>query len=259
MELTFQILEGFEKGRLFRALSSPVSIGREDENSLRLNDDRVSRFHAKISVETGEVILVDLDSTNGTRVNGQPINLRCLLPGDRIQIGKTAILFGSSADIQKSLEDIQSEQASPRQPAEIDAKSGKATGTSGNTTLGRYVAPWGGETAPIDGPWKYPEPGNVHSDKGLVFFGKSALPPLPAHMSPTQVARLSELLDFLHWNLCLATEKMQGNQIESGQSSTIDFASTQRILAVQIALARYALALADPVVNDEINASIERS
>jgi pSer/pThr/pTyr-binding forkhead associated (FHA) protein len=76
MELTFQILEGFEKGRLFRALSSPVSIGREDENSLRLNDDRVSRFHAKISVEKGEVILVDLDSTNGTRVNGQPINLR---------------------------------------------------------------------------------------------------------------------------------------------------------------------------------------
>ena len=244
MELTFQILEGFEKGRFFRALSSPVSIGREDENSLRLNDDRVSRFHAKISVEKGEVILVDLDSTNGTRVNGQPINLRCLLPGDRIQIGKTAILFGSSADIQKRLEDIQSEQASPRQPAEIDAKSGKATGTSGNTTLGRYVAPWGGETAPIDGPWKYPEPGNVHSDNGLVFFGKSALPPLPAHMSPTQVARLSELLE---------------TQIESGQSSTVDFASTQRILAVQIALARYALALADPVVNDEINASIERS
>src|SRR2546430_7577561 len=96
---TFQVLEGVDKGRVFRNLPTPVTIGREEGNVLRLNDERVSRFHAKIQFDNGEVILTDLESTNGTRVNGNVVQIRRLRPGDRIGVGRSPLLFGSDQEI----------------------------------------------------------------------------------------------------------------------------------------------------------------
>ena len=42
-EITIQVLEGLERGRVFDSLETPVTIGREDDNSIQLNDERVSR------------------------------------------------------------------------------------------------------------------------------------------------------------------------------------------------------------------------
>ncbi len=78
--VTFQVLEGIDKGRAFRELPTPVTIGREEGNVLRLNDERVSRFHAKVQADSGEIILTDLESTNGTRVNGNVVQIRRLRP-----------------------------------------------------------------------------------------------------------------------------------------------------------------------------------
>src|SRR5919199_816416 len=97
--VTFQVLEGIDKGRIFRDLTTPVTIGREEGNLLRLNDERVSRYHAKVQFDNGEVILTDLESTNGTRVNGNVVQIRRLRPGDRIGIGRSLLLFGSEAEI----------------------------------------------------------------------------------------------------------------------------------------------------------------
>src|SRR6267154_6890332 len=97
--VTFQVLEGNDKGRTFRELPTPVSIGREEGNLLRLNDERVSRFHAKVQFDNGEVILTDLESTNGTRVNGNVVQIRRLRAGDRIGVGRSLLLFGSDAEI----------------------------------------------------------------------------------------------------------------------------------------------------------------
>src|SRR5579875_3416709 len=97
--VTFQILEGIDKGRMFRELATPVTIGREEGNVLRLNDERVSRFHAKVQHDNGEIILTDLESTNGTRVNGNVVQIRRLRPGDRIGVGKSLLLFGSEQEI----------------------------------------------------------------------------------------------------------------------------------------------------------------
>src|SRR3989440_7706514 len=97
--VTFQVLEGVDKGRVFRDLAVPVTIGREEGNLLRLNDERISRFHAKIQFDNNEVILTDLESTNGTRVNGTVVQIRRLRPGDRVGMGRTLLLFGSEQEI----------------------------------------------------------------------------------------------------------------------------------------------------------------
>src|SRR3954453_18734998 len=97
--VTFQILEGTDKGRVFRDLPTPVTIGREEGNVLRLNDERVSRFHVKIQSDNGEIILTDLDSTNGTRVNGTVVQIRRLRVGDRVHVGPSILLFGSEQEI----------------------------------------------------------------------------------------------------------------------------------------------------------------
>jgi len=64
--VTFLVLEGVDKGRVYRNMQLPVTLGREEGNGLRLNDERVSRYHAKVQTEDGDIILTDLDSTNGT-------------------------------------------------------------------------------------------------------------------------------------------------------------------------------------------------
>src|SRR5436853_1314765 len=97
--VTFQILEGIDKGRVFRDVTVPVSIGREEGNSLRLNDERVSRYHAKVQIDGDDYILTDLESTNGTRVNGTTVQIRRLRIGDRIGVGRSLLLFGSNEEI----------------------------------------------------------------------------------------------------------------------------------------------------------------
>src|SRR5438477_11548245 len=94
-KVTFQILEGIDKGRIFHDLATPVTIGREEGNLLRLNDERVSRFHAKVQCDGGEIILTDLESTNGTRVNGNVVQIRRLRFGDRVGIGRSLLLYGT--------------------------------------------------------------------------------------------------------------------------------------------------------------------
>lgn len=75
-------------------LTSPLTIlGRGTDCDLRLVDQGVSRHHAEIRVEDGEVVLVDLDSTNGTFVNGQPIRRVSLTDGTRVTLGRTTLVF----------------------------------------------------------------------------------------------------------------------------------------------------------------------
>src|SRR5437660_2079027 len=99
MMVTFQVLDGVDRGKIFRNLMPPVTIGREEGNILRLNDERVSRFHAKVQQDNSDIILTDLESTNGTRVNGNVVQIRRLRPGDRISVGRSLLRFGSEQEI----------------------------------------------------------------------------------------------------------------------------------------------------------------
>jgi hypothetical protein len=75
-------------------LSAPLTIlGRGTDCDLRLVDPGVSRHHAELRVEDGEVVLVDLGSTNGTFVNGQPVRRISLTDGTRVTLGRTTLVF----------------------------------------------------------------------------------------------------------------------------------------------------------------------
>src|SRR4029079_6734328 len=97
--ITFQVIDGVDKGLIFRELPTPITLGREEGNTIRLNDERISRFHAKIQSDQGDMILTDLDSTNGTRVNGQLVHVHRLRHGDCVHVGRSVVLFGSLDDI----------------------------------------------------------------------------------------------------------------------------------------------------------------
>src|SRR5688572_7843084 len=103
--VTFQILEGLERGEILRDLPTPVSIGREEDNQIRLNDERVSRFHAKVQEDDGRIILTDLESTNGTRVNGHAVKMRVLQVGDQVLIGRCLLLYGSPQQIEARIKE----------------------------------------------------------------------------------------------------------------------------------------------------------
>jgi pSer/pThr/pTyr-binding forkhead associated (FHA) protein len=97
--VTFQVIDGVDKGVIFSELTTPITIGREEGNSIRLNDERISRFHAKIQFDQGDMILTDLESTNGTRVNGQLVHVHRLRHGDCVHLGRSVLLYGSLDDI----------------------------------------------------------------------------------------------------------------------------------------------------------------
>lgn len=69
-----------------------VGIGRDPENDLVLDDPRVSRRHAEIRLRLGRYTLYDLQSTNGTYVNGRRVAEMALSDADRIQIGGSELV-----------------------------------------------------------------------------------------------------------------------------------------------------------------------
>ena len=91
--ITLQVLDGADRGRVFSHLPTPVTIGREEGNTVQLNDERVSRYHLKIQEDQDKVVLTDLESTNGTKVNGNVVQIRRLRHGDRVAVGRSLLLF----------------------------------------------------------------------------------------------------------------------------------------------------------------------
>ena len=119
--ITLRVLDGADRGRVFGGLPTPVTIGREEGNVVQLNDERVSRYHLKIQEDQQQYVLTDLDSTNGTKVNGEDVSLRILRFGDIISVGRSVVLFGSREEIAERLIGMQSD-AGPQ--AHLPAGSG---------------------------------------------------------------------------------------------------------------------------------------
>ncbi|MCG8648380.1 MAG: ATP-binding protein [Pirellulales bacterium] len=88
------VVRGRDQGKHFQ-LSQPVQkIGREASSEIQLFDSEASRSHAEIRLAPdGKCELVDLSSSNGTKINGVRVERQHLASGDRIEIGATLLIF----------------------------------------------------------------------------------------------------------------------------------------------------------------------
>jgi 2-polyprenyl-6-methoxyphenol hydroxylase-like FAD-dependent oxidoreductase len=93
MTATVVVLEGGLAGKKFVVGGEPLTFGRGDENDIVLATPSASRLHAELRREAAGYVLYDRGSTNGTWVNGAPVTVRPLKPGDQIQIGDEVFRF----------------------------------------------------------------------------------------------------------------------------------------------------------------------
>ena len=93
------IVRGPQTGETFELDSTHISLGRDPKNSVFLNDMTVSRHHAQIDLSNlglGYATIEDLNSLNGTWVDGAIINKATLQDGSTIQIGTFRMVFHTS-------------------------------------------------------------------------------------------------------------------------------------------------------------------
>ncbi len=87
------VLTGTATGKMFKLPRGTAMIGRAHDAEVRIIDDGVSRHHARLRYDTGGLWVSDLDSRNGTFVNGEKITTPTPLKnGDKVQIGAATVL-----------------------------------------------------------------------------------------------------------------------------------------------------------------------
>ena len=216
--VTLSVLEGLERGHVIRNLQTPITIGREEVNDVQLNDERISRLHAKLQEDQGHVIFTDLSSTNGIRINGHPVQLRILRPGDHLQLGRCTLLFGSEQEI---------------------AERARQLGLTVDALLplqgphGRSLPAGGSPNA------EFCLADNLNSEHMLSPLFPNERPPLPSDLTTLQQARMSDVLACIHeqlQNVILTAAEHD----ESGDSTMdVPWDRFQNLLLLQRDLAKW--------------------
>lgn len=95
-----EILNGGFEGAIYVLDNEVIVIGRDPTTDITLLDEGISREHALVCFdEDGTGYLIeDLQSTNGTKVNGKRVRSAALVEGDEIQIGQTLFRFALIKD-----------------------------------------------------------------------------------------------------------------------------------------------------------------
>jgi hypothetical protein len=90
--------EGPYQGQQFALIALPVTIGRDLDCAIRLDEDHgVSRHHAELYRQHGRLCIKDLNSTHGTLVNGRQIQDAELSPGDTLKLGHSCLVVSKQA------------------------------------------------------------------------------------------------------------------------------------------------------------------
>ena len=220
--ITLRVLDGADRGRVFAELPAPITIGREEGNSVQLNDERISRFHLKIQEDSGKLVLTDLESTNGTRVNGEDAHLRILRFGDVISLGRSVLLFGTRDQIAHRLEELRNDGIGDSN--DLLADELRSTNDSKALSLKLKL----GAAEDMEGSINIPTP-----------------PELPDRLSAGQSAQLSELLEYLH----LRTRQLVQGAVVDGDkaTATLPLSQWQELLDLQSQLAEYLRIIGEPL------------
>jgi hypothetical protein len=219
--ITLRVLDGADRGRIFQNIGAPVTIGREEGNTIQLNDERVSRYHLKIQEDNNRLVLTDLDSTNGTKVNGEDIQLRILKFGDMIALGRSVLLFGSREQIAGRLARLRDENGEGHMTADPEQMQKAANFSSLDFELN----------------W------NEECDMQATLHALEP-PELPDRLTPGQAAQLAEMLEFLHVRL---RNLIHSASVENKTSKiTLDLRQWQGLIDLQARLSEYLRQIGNP-------------
>jgi hypothetical protein len=219
-DVTLRVLDGADRGRVYERIPTPITIGREEGNAVQLNDERISRFHIKIQEDQGKLVLTDLESTNGTRVNGEDAQLRILRFGDVIALGRSVLLYGTREQIAERLDELREDGLN--MTGEFDP--GKIAEEAGSSL--DFEVRWGASE-------------NLHSTLHI-----PTPPELPTGLSPGQAAQLSEMLEFLHLQSRSLVQSV--SLPESAKDVKLDLIQWQELLDLQAQLAEYLRKIGEP-------------
>jgi transcriptional regulator with GAF, ATPase, and Fis domain len=107
------VVSGPSKGTVVRLTSDQLSVGRDSANNLCLRDRAVSRRHFAISKTDAAFQLIDLESHNGTFVNGIPVRRKLLTHGDTVRVGRCELVFLINEDEGQALQAVQFREEEP--------------------------------------------------------------------------------------------------------------------------------------------------
>ena len=218
--VTLRVLHGFDRGKVYADLAAPITIGREEGNTIQLNDERISRYHLKLQIDNDRLVVTDLESTNGTKVNGEDVQVRIVRDGDMIALGRSLLLVGSHADIDRRI----SELAARHRPA----PAGHARQLEARM---RHIADHQSDVVE--------DPSAIRSP-----LLPSDPPPLPGRLSPAQLAEMSELLEYVQGVLRTVSE---GAVIRAGgEKVELEFPDWQAVLDLQARLAELLRQIGEP-------------
>lgn len=221
--VTLRVLDGADRGRVFEDVPTPLTIGREEGNPLQLNDERISRFHLKIQEDQDKIVLTDLQSTNGTKVNGEDVQLWILRPGDVVALGRTVLLFGSRDDVARRLAALRGVDVAEG----VTMDSDELDEESGSISL-EFELHFGDEPD---------AQATLHT----------LLPPeLPGALSPGQAAQLAELLQYLHLRIRGLIRSVKPKGKERSQRMTLELRQWQNLVDLQDRLAGYLRSIGEP-------------
>ena len=214
--LTLRVLDGADRGHVYQDLDLPITVGREEGNDIQLNDERISRFHSKIQLDHDRMVLTDLGSTNGTKVNGEDIQLRILRYGDLIAVGRSVLLFGSREQIAKRLQDLRLNSSSDESVTDHSMESRPDLGFELNCT-----------------------------DDTEIRAAMNVLDPpgLPERLSPGQAAQLADLMSFLHIRMRSLIQSASEN---GPDRMVLSFHKWQSLIDLQSRLAEYIRQISNP-------------
>ncbi|MDR2168784.1 MAG: FHA domain-containing protein [Planctomycetaceae bacterium] len=243
--VTIRILDGPERGKAYHQVATPVTVGREEGNLIQLSDERISRYHLKIHENGDAIILTDLQSTNGTRVNGEVISVWRLRPGDVIFAGRSVLVFGSTDEITDRLNELAKQDKSTFVPMGVDGEEFNFLSrsiehvTTGDINSSMYdVAIFRGL-----------------SPKELAPLHLLAPPQLPTGLQPQQAAKMTELLQYFHIRLRYLvasvknetnTPKKKENQKNEPEKFTVSADQWQNLIDLYDKIAKYLNSISEP-------------
>jgi len=133
------VVSGPSKGTVVRLKGDQLSVGRDPANHLCLRDRAVSRRHFTISKTDVAFHLVDLDSHNGTFVNGIPVRRKLLAHGDTIRVGRCELVFLITEDEEPVAQHVQFKDEPVDLLSTTNVRAYRSSSSAAGTDIGRMA------------------------------------------------------------------------------------------------------------------------